>query len=237
MIEDFFEGVAFDLEGTVIDVEFVHHKAHAIVAAEVGVEINIEDLQDTLNRIPHFIGGPDDKVAEDIYHLSNGRMVPAEIAKRKKELYDIWIKELKDIRPRPGFIEVLQRLEQLRIPIATGSLTATDQAIFLIERSGLSDLFSRDRIVLREDVKELKPAMDVYLETADRMGIAPTRQLVFEDSPNGVRAAITAGSAAVGMPVYNRPPAIAVLLEAGANAVFTDWREVNIDRLIKGEFS
>ena len=173
-----FEGVAFDLEGTVIDVEFVHHNAHVMVAAEAGVTINLDDLEDVLKKIPHFIGGPDDKVAEEIREISNGHMTTEEILRRKKQYYDLWIM----------------------------------------------------------DVDDVKPAMDIYLKTAERMGIDPSRQLVFEDSPNGIRAAIRAGSVAVGMPVYNRPPVIAALLEAGAKKIFTDWRSVNIDGLMKGEF-
>ena len=237
MAKERFDGVAFDLEGTVIDVEFVHHAAHAMVAAEAGVTIDLDNLEDVLVKIPHFIGGPDDKVAEEISALSNGRMRAEEILRRKREFYNLWIKEdVNDIKPRPGFTEVLQRLIDSGIPVATGSLTDTDRALFLMEKSGITRLFPKERIILREDVKELKPAMDVYLKTAERMGIDPSRQLVFEDSPNGIRAAIRAGSVAVGMPVYNRPPVIAALLEAGARKIFTDWRAVNIESLIKGEF-
>lgn len=230
-----FDGVAFDLEGTIINVEFVHHTAHAMVAAEAGIKIDLDNLEDVLVKIPHFIGGPDDKVAEEIYRLSDGRMQAEEILRRKRQYYNLWIKDA-DIKPRLGFIEVLQRLVDLGIPIATGSLTSTDQALFLMEKSGITRLFPKERIILREDVRELKPAMDVYLKTAERMGIDPSRQLVFEDSPNGIKAALKAGSVAIGMPAYNRPAAISSLLEAGARRIFTDWRSVNIDRLIKGEF-
>ncbi|MDO8659012.1 MAG: HAD family phosphatase [Candidatus Parcubacteria bacterium] len=231
-----FEGIAFDLEGTAIDIEFVHHKAHAMVAAEAGVTIDLDNLEDILTKIPHFIGGPDDAVAEEINNLSNGRIKVGEILRRKRQYYDLWIKDIDDIKPRPGFTEIVQRLANLGIPIAIGSLTATEQALFIMEKSGITKLFPKDRIILREDVKELKPAMDVYLKTAERMGIDPTRQLVFEDSPNGVRAAIRAGSVAVGMPAYSKTPAIASLLEAGARKIFMDWRSVNIEGVMRGEF-
>lgn len=231
-----FDGIAFDLEGTIINVDSIHYKAHAMVAAETGVILDLENLGDVLSKIPHFIGGPDDKVAEEIYSLSDGRMRTEEILRRKKQYYDLWIRDVDDIKPRPGFIEVLQRLIDSNMSIAIGSLTATDQALFLIEKSGIMKLFPRERIILREDVKELKPAMDVYLKTAERMGIDPKRQLVFEDSPNGIKAAIRAGSIAVGMPADNRPPAIANLLAAGAKRIFADWHAVNIDNLVKEGF-
>ena len=78
----------------------------------------------------------------------------------------------------------------------------------------------------------MKPAPDVFLETARRMGIDPKNQLVFEDSPNGVRAAIAAGSRAIGMPVVIRGSAVAALVDAGAARIFFDWREINASALI-----
>lgn len=236
MVNRRFDGVAFDLEGTTVNIEFVHHTAHATVAAEAGVVLNLDDLEEIIAKIPHFIGGPDDRIAEEIHQLGDGRISAEEILRRKKQYYDLWIRDITDIKPRPGFVEIVQRLSYLGIPFATGSLAATDQALPLMEKSGITRLFSRERIILREDVKELKPAMDVYLKTAERMGIDPTRQLVFEDSPNGIRAAIRAGSQAVGMPVYDRPAVITTLLGAGAKKVYKSWKEVDIDRLLRGEF-
>ena len=61
------KGVAFDLEGTVVDVERAHHLGHFAAAKEVGVVL---DLDSALEKLPHFIGGPDDKIAEEILALS-----------------------------------------------------------------------------------------------------------------------------------------------------------------------
>lgn len=235
MLNTGFGGVAFDLEGTVIDVESVHHAAHVLVASEVGVKLDLKDLDDVLHKVPHFIGGPGDKIAEEIHALSDGHLSVKEILKRDRHYYDIGILDA-DIKTRPGFIDVVQRLQSLDVPMATGSLTETARAMFLMEKAGITRLFTRERIILREDVKELKPAMDVYLKTAERMGISPTRQLVFEDSPNGIRAAFLAGSQAVGMPVYHQQAAISALLDAGAKKIYKSWKEVDIDRLLRGEF-
>jgi len=63
------KGIAFDLEGTVIDVEVAHHNAHFATAAEVGVSLTF----DNAFQLPHFIGGPDSKVMEDIWALSSDK--------------------------------------------------------------------------------------------------------------------------------------------------------------------
>ena len=61
-------GIAFDLEGTVVNVEEAHHKGHLCAARDVGV---VMDLDTALQKIPHFIGGPDKEIAKEIWELSD----------------------------------------------------------------------------------------------------------------------------------------------------------------------
>lgn len=192
-------GVAFDLEGTVVDVEHIHHQSHLEAAAEAGVQLRLEEA---ISLLPHFIGGPDETVAHEIAGLRVG-VSPALILACKRLCYERLLSRTADIRPRVGFLRVFDELKDRGVPMAIGSLTATAQARVLLGRSGLDQLFPPECVVLREDVNNLKPAPDVFLETARRMGINPCAQLVFEDSPNGVCAAIAAGSRAVGMPVLH----------------------------------
>jgi HAD superfamily hydrolase (TIGR01509 family) len=63
---------------------------------------------------------------------------------------------------------------------------------------GIRELF--DTVCAREDVTRVKPAPDLFLLAAERLGIAPEACLVFEDSPNGVRAARAAGMRCVAVP-------------------------------------
>ncbi|RJQ29505.1 HAD family phosphatase [Candidatus Parcubacteria bacterium] len=226
-------GVAFDLEGPVVDVERAHFEGHILSAKELGVSLTIESA---LTSVLHFIGGPDEAVARDIWALSD-KLVPEEefcrqFLERDKFHYKLILNTTK-IEPRPGLLDVLTELRILCLPFAIGSLTRTEEAMFLLEQSGLINHFQRGTIVLREAVKEVKPAPDVFLETARRMDIPPEHQLVFEDSPRGVTAAIRAGSRAIGIPVLNRYETVVPLLQAGAKRVFTDWREINIRALIQ----
>lgn len=222
------KGVAFDLEGTLIDVERAHHEGHLRAAAEVGVRLTLEEA---LARLPHFIGGPDEAVAQEIWELSDRSSSPARILDRTRHHYAVVLPEL-PIVLRPGVHEVLTALAQSGIPLAVGSLTPSAQAQLLLERSWLKNLIPHERIVLREAVVNPKPAPDVFLETARRMGIDPRGQLVFDDSPNGIRAALAAGSTPVAMPVYRRKETLTALVEAGAIRMFVDWRELNILKLI-----
>src|SRR5437667_411496 len=115
------QGIAFDLEGTVVDVEAAHHQGHLAVAAEVGVVL---DLDAALNTLPHFIGGPDEKIMEEIWALGDKKMSPEKMLERDKFYYNDALKTMA-IAPRPGFLEVFKAFQQKNVPMAIGSLTSS----------------------------------------------------------------------------------------------------------------
>lgn len=223
------KGVAFDLEGTVIDLESAHHRGHIAVAAEVAVFLS--GVEEALKKIPHFIGGPDELIMEEIWNLSDKTRTKEYIAERDKYYYLMLLRELV-IVPRDGFLLFVEKLNKLGIKIAIGSLTSREDALTLLNLSGLDKIFPRSCVVLREDVENFKPAPDVFLETARRMGIRPEEQLVFEDSPRGIMAACSAGSKGIGMPVYDLETVIKSLEEAGAECIYTNWADVNIEQFL-----
>lgn len=227
------KGIAFDLEGTVVDVEAAHHKGHILAAKDFGLDITLDEAYE---KIEHFIGGPREKVCEDIWKLFDSdtrkRVAIQEIIARDNFYYERLLAEMK-IAPRPGFLEIFFTAKEMGLGLTIGSLTPKKRALVLLERSGLAALFGYENIVLLEHVKNLKPAPDVFEKTAEIMKINPVEQLVFEDSPNGVRAALAAGSKVVGMPVVIRGSTIAALVEAGASRIFLDWREINFHALIE----
>ncbi len=225
------KGIAFNLEGTVVNLEQAHHGAHLKVCREVGLNFTLEEA---IVAIPHFIGGPHKTIAQEIYDLGDKTQSVEWVSQRDSEYYEELLKTM-PIEPRPGFSTVLFRLQDslLQIKTSIGSLTTDEKAHFILDRSGLSKSFDPKNVVLQSHVKNLKPAPDVFLETARRMGVAPNEQLVFEDSPRGVQAAIAAGSRAIGMPVYKNRVVIMQLLDAGAERVFMDWREMKALDLIQ----
>jgi len=221
------KGIAFDLEGPLVDVESAHHQGHILSAADVGLKMTNEDCL----KLPHFIGGPDTEVAKEIAQLAGGAADADFVYNRKKFHYDELIKTL-PIRLRPGVTNIFEEIMEENLKIAVGSLTIKAQATLLLEKTGLYGIFGKN-ILLREDVRNVKPDPEVFLKTAEIMGIRPEEQLVFEDSPNGIIAAKAAGSIAVGMPTIHVPITIKKLIDAGAVRIFWDWREINFQSLIK----
>lgn len=224
------KGIAFDLEGTIINVEKVHFDAFILAAKDFGLEVDFETI---VREIPRALGGGDKLNSEGLSRLSQGKIPAHRILKRKREHYAKLITSVEQIDSRPGFMETLCRIKGMGLETAIGSLTITEQAHYLLERSGLAGMFEPANIVLAEDVRNLKPAPDVYLETAQRMGIAPEEQLVFEDSTSGIIAARTAGSKVVVLPVYTFPDNLGKIVKENPDRVFWDWREINIRALIE----
>lgn len=223
------KGIAFDLEGNILNMEDLHFQAFVLASKEVGLDLTFKSI---VEKIPNAIGGGDQLVCQGIYNLSNKRMSVSKILECKNYYYGSMLEKLNGIELRPGFKDIYNQIKRMDIGVAIGSLTSVKYAEILLSRSGLDRLFPPENVVLAENVQKLKPAPDVYLETARRMGIQPNEQLVFEDSATGLIAARAAGSLAIAMPVYHFPENLIMIIQAGAFRIFWDWREINIKALI-----
>jgi HAD superfamily hydrolase (TIGR01509 family) len=225
---DYLKAIALDLEGTVVNVEPAHHQGHIYSAGTVGVILTIEDC---FSRLPHFIGGPDTEVAKEIAKLAGkdgDQTVISGIQKAKKDFYDRFVVTM-DVQTRPGFAEFIDYVNRAGIPVTIGSLTNTDQARYLLEKSGLTQQIPQEMMVFREDVINGKPAPDVWIECARRMNVYANTMLVCEDSPKGIKGAAEVGAFCIGFPVYIRRPAIEALAVAGANRILGSWAEIRPD--------
>ncbi|MEQ4304748.1 HAD family phosphatase [Plantactinospora sp. B6F1] len=221
--------VAFDLDGTLVDLERFHHDALLRAAREVGVALTWDDA---LHRLPHFIGGPDPRVAAEVAALSGAGVAPAEVLAAKRRYFSALVGAADGIVPRAGAAELLDRLAGRGVPLAVGTVTEREPALGILRRAGLLGHFGADRVVAARDVPELKPAPHVYRETARRLGVPPQDQLVFEDSVTGITAARSAGSPVVAMPTVSDPGYLASIGAAGATAVFPDWHDPALPPLL-----
>lgn len=221
--------VAFDLDGTLVDLERFHHGALLRAARDVGVDLSWEQA---MERVPNFIGGPDAIVAAGVAALSRGRAAPAEVLAAKQRYFLSTVDDA-EVEPRAGVGEILRWLGGRGVPVAVGTVTDREVALGILRRAGLLPLFGESRVVTEQDVSRLKPAPDVYRETARRLGVPPADQLVFEDSVTGMTAARAAGSPVVAMPTVRDPDYLASVGAAGASAVFPAWHDRGLLRLLE----
>lgn len=99
---------------------------------------------------------------------------------------------------KPGVEALVGLLESRDLPRAIVTSTRRERAMRKLEAVGLRTRFAA--IVTGSDVEHPKPAPDIYLLAADRLGVAPSRCVVIEDSIPGVRAALAAGMTPIQVP-------------------------------------
>jgi HAD superfamily hydrolase (TIGR01509 family) len=130
-----------------------------------------------------------------------------------------------DVRPVDGVVEAL---DQIALPTCVASSGTHEKMRRTLRATGLYDRFE-GRIFSTTEVAQGKPAPDLFLHAAERMGVEPAVCAVVEDSPFGIEAAHAAGMTAFG---YAGGVTPAERL-AAADVVFDDMRE--LPRLLRGE--
>jgi HAD superfamily hydrolase (TIGR01509 family) len=117
----------------------------------------------------------------------------------------------------PGAADAVRRMAE-RFTLAVASSSNLVLIELVLELAGLRGLFSI--VMSSEEVRQGKPAPDVYLEAARRLGVAPSECAAVEDSSAGLRAATAAGMRVVAIPNRHYPPAPDAV--AAADVVVTE---------------
>lgn len=221
------KAIAFDLEGTAINIEHVHFQGHILAARALGVNIDFDNLEEIIAKVPNFVGGPREEIGRQILALSSGNHTLDEFVERDKLFYQVLLGLEEEIRPRPGFVDVLNEIRKLGLKTTIGTLTPREEGRFLIEKSGIAQLFAEKQIIFKASLRGQKRdanKKEVYLRTAEIMGIDPSNQLVIGDSKNDARAAREIGSPFIGMPVFYDNEAVRnSLLEHKHVRIFRGW--------------
>ncbi len=208
------EAVVFDLDGVLVDSEHVWDEVREALARERGGRWHDRAQADMMgmsslewSRYMHEVIGLAESPGE----------INAEVVRRLLERYRA------DLPLLAGAVEAVRRLHaELRLALASSSNRPVINAVLL--QAGLHDLF--EVTVSSEEVERGKPAPDVYLEAAGRLGVEPGACAAVEDSANGIRSAHAAGMRVVAIPNrrYLPPPdALAV-----ADAVLDSLAELTV---------
>ncbi len=98
----------------------------------------------------------------------------------------------------PGLIELVDAIDNARIPKAIATSGARDYAEMLLIKAGLRQRF--EAVITADDITRGKPDPEIYRLAAHRFGVDPAEMLVLEDSQNGCRAGVAAGAYTVAVP-------------------------------------
>ncbi len=188
------KAVIFDMDGTLLDSEPLYLKADlSVVAAHSGFMTEQEH--------DRYIGVGNKAFMASIREIYGIEKSVEDLIEFQEKIYMEMARE--EIAAFPEMVKFAQWAKEqgLKIAIASGSSNRVIEE--LTEIAGVKDLF--EHRISSEEVDHGKPAPDVLLETARRLGVAPEECLVIEDSPFGVEASRRAGMTCIAVPQFSTP--------------------------------
>ena len=191
-----FAGYLFDLDGTLVDTMPLHYAAwrEALRRGGLGRELK-EDYFYSLGGVPTRL------VAQRIGEHYGVKLDAEKVEHVKEGLYLEWLRDAKLITPVVAFARRVAKTHP--VAVVTGGMPNVARSA--LQLTGLDALFHI--VVTPADVPSGrgKPAPDMFLIAARRMGVAPERCLVFEDAEPGIAGARAAGMQVVFVPSRQHP--------------------------------
>ena len=182
-----FAGYIYDCDGTLVDSMPLHHEAWNHGLREAGAAWDLPE-----DYFYAAAGKSLQQVIDELNELNRDAVDAASVGLFKEKYYHDRIDKL---RAFPDVAEHLRVAHGRGIPTAVASGSARDAVVRSLEITGLMPHI--DVVVAAEDVERGKPAPDCFLLAAERMGVDPTKCLVFEDGRAGLTAAEICGMATV----------------------------------------
>jgi HAD superfamily hydrolase (TIGR01509 family) len=210
-----FDLVIFDCDGVLVDSEVISCRAHAETLTRHGYRITAEQV------LERFLG-LSDREARLTIEAEIGRRLPADFeAQMKQAALQRYAAELQDI---PHLADTIAAID---LPRCVASSGTPEKIRHGLESAGLYHLLAPN-IFSATEVRNGKPAPDLFLFAARRMATPAPRCVVIEDSVAGITGARAAGMTVFGFHggSHCRPGHADNLLAAGAMAVFDDMRRL-----------
>lgn len=185
-------GAIFDCDGLIADTETPDYEAWRRIYENQGLRLPVEAWAQTVGMAKgheaHDWHGPLAKAIGQSYN-------PEATQNRRRSHYQEAIGKL---TPMPGIVALLDAFDAENIPYAVASNSEKVWVTRILKTIGLTSRFKV--IATIDDVDNPKPAPDVYLLAAERLGVPPEHCVAFEDSPRGLAAAHAAGMFTVAVP-------------------------------------
>src|SRR5258706_4490676 len=212
--------VIVDFDGVILDSETPEYESHKQVFEMFGVPLSLDEY---LGRVGLYHEDHETEWFTRLCELSPAPPDRATYDAERKRIFNALVPR----EPMRGILDLLDALTAAGVPLAIASTSTSRWVVPASERLGLRARFAA--VVTGDDVQRRKPAPDVYLEAARRLGVDPARSVALEDSAPGITSAHAAGMKTVAIPHW---------LTAGHDLSAADLRvahagELTLDRLTR----
>lgn len=182
------KAIIFDFDGLIIDTETPWFEAYKETLGYYNVDLPLE----------HYVKsvGSDNTVLYEFFKQQLGESCNIEEIDTKAE--SIYKEKMKTPQAREGVKDYLQEANDLGYKIAIASSSTREWVTHYLDELGVLNYFNT--IITQDDVEKVKPAPDLYLKAVDALNISSNEALAFEDSLNGLQAALAAGLKCVIVP-------------------------------------
>lgn len=182
------QGAIFDMDGLLFDTENIYQETWNELAAENGVTLGADFVGDICGTSGAYMC----RVIEKHYGVADGSIIMEECMKRVRQKLKVYVPK------KPGAERIVKAFREKGMCLAVASSSYPEQIESNLKLAGLREYF--DAVVSGKEVVHGKPAPDIFLLAAERIGCAPETCYVFEDSENGIRAGKAAGCTAIMIP-------------------------------------
>ena len=215
------KALIFDFDGLILDTETPDYQTWQSIYRDHGFELP----QDEWGKIVGGWGISTFDAAAHLSLLSQGRLDSVSLRDRHRSESSALLLSQPVL---PGVIDTLRQAKQLGLKLAIGSSSPHSWVDMHAKRLGIFDYF--DTVVCEDEVGigRTKPYPDVYLAALKQLQVQKNEAVVFEDSPNGVRAARTAGIFVVAIP----NPVTSLLTFEGANLTLRSLKDLSLHELL-----
>lgn len=182
------EAVIFDMDGVLVDTEYTFLESKYEMLKEAGFHLDISYQYQFMGTTFDFMW---QKMKEELNLPLSVEAYIHEMNRKRAAMI-----ERDGIRAIKYAPELVKRLASSTMKLGLASSSPKPEILRAVREIGIEDCFLS--LVSSEEVPHSKPAPDVFLETARQLGVEPNNCLVFEDTPNGTKAAAQAGMYVIG---------------------------------------
>jgi len=183
-----FDLVIFDCDGVLVDTETINNEVISQLLNEAGLEMSPDEVATRTTGLAY----------SEMWEMFEDEVpgcLPADVEEQQLTLESERFR--KELLPIPGVVETVRCLGAAGIPMCVASNGTREKMVVTLEVTGLAGYFG-DKFFGVDQVAHGKPAPDIYLMAAQKMGVPPSRCVVIEDSYPGAQAGLAAGMTVLG---------------------------------------